>query len=162
VGGFGFGIKIMKQLTSCYLLFLILSCGALCGEETKKVVPTKNKFAKQLSEFVQSSLTFAEQKESIQIQAKPKARLPLEFVAGKGLEASDGILSVGDSFAWPGCGFDRTVYTIKKITPQFVVIEYTRGIPQRDGYQDSGEIKISFGKHQEAEQGGAGQPATAP
>ncbi|HEX7261090.1 MAG TPA: hypothetical protein VF258_04690, partial [Luteolibacter sp.] len=111
----------------------------------------KNKFSMQLSESVRNQLTFAKQKESILIQAKPKATLPLEVIASKGLEASDGILSLGDSFAWPGCGFDRTSYTIKEITPKFVVIGYTRGIPQQDGYQDAGDFRVSYG-NQEAEQ----------
>ena len=135
----------MKPLTFYSLLMLILSSCVLIGEEAVKIVPTKNKFAKQLSESVQSQLIFAKQKESILIQTKPKATLPLEFVAGKGLEASDGTLSVGDSFAWPGCGFDRTSYTIKEITPKFVLIGYTRGIPQQDGYQDAGEFRVSYG-----------------
>ena len=152
----------MKPLTFYSLLLLVLSSSELIGEEAKKVVPTKNKFAKQLSESVQSQLTFAKQKESIQIQAKPKATLPLEFIAGKGLEPSDGILSMGDSFAWPGCGFDRTSYAIKEIAPNYIVIGYTRGIPQQDGYQDAGEFKVSYGNQEEAEQVGAGQPATAP
>ena len=142
----------MKPLTFYSLLLLVLSSSALIGEEPKKVVPTKDKFSKQLSESVQSQLTFAKQKESVQILAKPKATLPLEFVAGKRLEASDGILSMGDSFAWPGCGFGRTSYTITEIAPNYIVIGYTRGIPQQDGYQDAGEFKVSYGNQEEAEQ----------
>ena len=147
----------MNALTLYPLLLLILSSGSLFGEETKKIVPTENKFAKQLSKYVQSKLTFEEQKDSIHIQAKPKTRLPLEYVATKGLEASDGILLVGDSFAWPGCGFDRTSYTIKKIAPKFVVIGYKRGNPQQDGYQDSGEFRVAYNnQNAEPDSGGNG------
>lgn len=136
---------IMRSLTANASLSFVFSVAALFGEEAKEVVPTTNKFSKQLSEFVQNALAFTERNGTLRIEAKSESTLPLEFVAGKGLEASDGILSAGDSFAWPGCGFDRTSYTIKGITRQDVVIEYSRGMPQRDGYQDSGEFRINLG-----------------
>ncbi len=147
---------MLKTLLKSYVLVcLILTCGSVFGEEAKKEVPTEGKFAKELHESVTSQLTFSELKNSIQILAKSKGALPLEFIPNKGLEKSDGILSLGDSFTWPGCGIDRTRYTIKEITQEFVVIAYTRGIPRQDGYQDIGEFRVSYGNQQEVEQAGA-------
>ena len=135
----------MKTTTKLFLcLGLTLSIVSVFGEDPDKSIATKDKHAKLLSESLQGSLSFTHQKDSIQIQAKPNSSLPLEFIKDIGLEPSDGILAVGSSFSWPGCGFDRTSYTIKEITQEFVLIEYTRGIAKHDGYQDSGEIKISL------------------
>ncbi|OYV05383.1 MAG: hypothetical protein CFE26_11880 [Verrucomicrobiales bacterium VVV1] len=123
----------------------------LSGEGAANIIPTKNKFSKELADSVQSNLTFVYQKESIKIRTKLNAALPLEFVEGKRLEPSDGVLSLGGSFAWPGCGFDRTSYMVREITQQSVTIEYHRGNPKQDGYQDSGEFKINIENDQEAE-----------
>lgn len=146
----------MKLITSCCLLSLTITCGGVSGAEKKEVIPTENRFAQELREHVTGQLSFSELKSSIQVQAKPKARLPMEFDGTKGMNTSDGILSLGDRFAWPGCGYDRTSYTIKEITPAFVAIAYTRGIPQQDGYQDTGEFRVSYGNQHDAEQVDAG------
>lgn len=150
-------MKTIGKFLCCLIFFFFV--GFVSAEEGKQIIPTQNKFAKKLTYLLQSKLTFVLKKDLIQIKAKPEATLPLEFVAGKGLEPSDGTLSVNDSFAWPGCGFDRTSYTLKKITPKSVVITYIRGIPQQDGYQDSGEFSIAF-KDVNREQGGSEKAAT--
>jgi len=126
------------------------------GEEGWQVVATKDKFAKELGESMRGRLVFVAREKAVAIQARPNGSLPLEFVAGERLEASDRILGVGESFAWPGCGFDRTSYEVKEVGEAFVVIKYSRGIAQQDGYQDSGEFRIDFGS------GEMGQPAAEP
>jgi hypothetical protein len=126
------------------LLFLVLAVGICPGNS--EVTPTEGKFAAKLKADMIGRLRFSKTKVAIRIQAKANATLPLEFVKGKGLEASDGLLLEGDEFAWPGCGFDRTSYQVKKIAPDYVEIGYSRGIPKQDGYQDSGVFTIDYEK----------------
>jgi hypothetical protein len=132
----------------------VVLIGVGIAAEGGEVIPTKERFSKELSEFMRGRLKFVAQGKSIHMEARPDGSLPLEFGAGK-LEASDGTLEVGDSFAWPGCGFDRTSYEVKEVGEGFVVIRYNRGNAQRDGYEDSGEFKINFGDG--APPAGAGQ-----
>jgi hypothetical protein len=143
----------MKIFVRYSLLFLAFSLGiCLAGDE---IVLTQNKFSGQLKAELANRIGFFKHNKEILIQLKAKAIMPLEFSKGKGLIKSDGILSEGDTFAWPGCGFDRSTFQIYKITPEYVEIHYSRGTPQMDGYQDSGMFQVSFEK---GEQGAAANP----
>ena len=113
--------------------------------EEMTVIPTINKFAVDISKSLQNMITFERKEDLVYIHKKTKGSLPMEFTK-KGIVPSDGILFVGDSFMWPGCGFDRTSYSLKEITEDSVVIVYSRGTPAHDGYHDTGEIKIAFEK----------------
>jgi hypothetical protein len=131
-------------MNRCIVLFLALVAG-ICPANCD-VTPTQDKFSAELKADLISRVSFSKVGNAIQIHVKAKATLPLEFVKGKGLEASDGILLEGDEFAWPGCGFDRTSYQIKKIAPEYVEIGYSRGIPQQDGFHDSGVFRVDYEK----------------
>jgi hypothetical protein len=142
----------MKMMIKHILLALTLLVSAFTA--IGNAAQTEDKFAVQLKANLISRVSFVKIKDAIQIKAKPNDFLPLEFIKGEGLRDSDGILSEGDSFAWPGCGFDRTSYRVNKIAPEFVEIRYSRGTPEQDGYHDSGVLKINYEK-KNAEQGAA-------
>ncbi|QQL44083.1 hypothetical protein [Sulfuriroseicoccus oceanibius] len=132
----------MKSRIFQLLLYMIALIGISFAED--EVLTTKNKFSEVHKELLSSRLAFSTKQNLIYLSVKEKANLPLEYIDGKGFEASDGILTLNSNFIWPGCGYDRSSYTISKITAEFIVIDYVQGTPEQDGYRDSGQFKIRY------------------
>lgn len=128
--------------------------GVALGAQGGEVVQTEGRFAKVLGEQVGKTLRFSGQGKLVRIEARPGGTLPLESVAGQGMQECDGVLAVGEQFGWPGCGIDRTSYEVKEVGEASVVIKYRRGMAQVDGYHDEGEFSVGLGDPRQAAGGG--------
>lgn len=129
----------MDVKLSLYFLLLCIVSAHAGLPDVKKAESTENRFAREHQLWLSRSLMFSKKGGDVAISGD---RMPLEAHERKGFEASDGILSVGDVFIWPGCGFDRSQYTVHQIADDYVVIKYSQGRLPVDGYHDTGLLRI--------------------
>jgi hypothetical protein len=105
---------------------------------------TTNRFSTKLKSQMIERLDFLKLDGRVQITAKAKASLPLEYTQDHRFDPSDGFLSKGDLFIWPGCGFDRTSYHVLTIDEKYIEISYSRGTLKQDGYSDTGVFTVIY------------------